>query len=392
MEFGRYLSEKESYKIRLRDYENLYVNLGGIQMLYKEFKKGINLGGWLSQYDCLPKPPKTQQELEEHLYSFLTKKDLEQITKWGFDHIRLPVSGYLLYNKEGRLLNKLPFHLIHQCISWCKELHLNIVLDIHDFWGNVYGAMDKPMPLLTDSELKQHFFSLWELLSEHLKGSRDIIIMFELLNEVSDASGHLWNRLWQETVQKIRRIDTKRWILVGSNGQNSVSYLPQLDITQDPNVFYNFHFYTPLSFTHQRAHFSEDMREFNQTISYPGDLSVFGDYLRHHPQFQDKHALTANETENDKNLMERLLRDAERFSLSCRTGLYCGEFGVINTAPPQDGARWISDLVHLLEQNKIGHALWNYKSLDFGLLDQKGHIVSEELVSKICDLNQNEGN
>lgn len=363
---------------------------GGIQMLFKEFRKGINIGGWLSQYDCLPKPPKTQWELEKHFNTFITKQDLERIAKWGFDHVRLPVSGYLLYDKDCKLLNELPVSLIDQCISWCEDCHLNMVLDLHDLWGNVYGAMDTPMPLLTDPALRNNFFSIWELLAEHLKGNHKINIMFELLNEVSDASEYLWNDLWQEAVRRIRWTDAKRWILVGSNGQNSVSYLHQMALLDDPYVFYNFHFYDPQAFTHQKAHFSEEMREFHQTVTYPGDLSAFREYLKQHPKFQSKHALIFNETVNDKNLMERLLADTETFAASCRSGLYCGEFGVMNTAPMQDAVRWIRDLVHMLEQRKIGHAMWNYKSLDFGLLDQNGLIVSEKLLDKILELNIDE--
>lgn len=97
--------------------------------------------------------------------------------------------------------------------------------------------------------------------------------------------------------------------------------------------------------------------------------------------------MTAKEKVNDRALMERLLADTEMFSVSCKSGLYCGEFGVIDTAPPQDAYRWIRDLVELLEQKGIGHAMWNYKSLDFGLLDQSGRIVSEELVENILSAN-----
>lgn len=114
-------------------------------MLLEKFRNGMNLGGWLSQYDCLPNPPKTRRELEEHFNTFLTKKDLERISSWGFDHVRLPISDYLLYDMERKSLAQLPMELIGQCISWCEEFHLNMVLDLHDLWGNVYGAMDTPM-------------------------------------------------------------------------------------------------------------------------------------------------------------------------------------------------------------------------------------------------------
>ena len=45
------------------------------------FRKGINLGGWMSQCDYSP----------EHLDTFITEPDFAQIAEWGFDHVRLPV-------------------------------------------------------------------------------------------------------------------------------------------------------------------------------------------------------------------------------------------------------------------------------------------------------------
>jgi hypothetical protein len=32
-----------------------------------------------------------------------------------------------------------------------------MVLDLHDLWGNVYGAMEEHMPLLTEENLKNRF-------------------------------------------------------------------------------------------------------------------------------------------------------------------------------------------------------------------------------------------
>ena len=45
------------------------------------FKKGVNLGGWLSQ-GPLDK---------EHLDTFITEKDIARIASWGLDHVRLPI-------------------------------------------------------------------------------------------------------------------------------------------------------------------------------------------------------------------------------------------------------------------------------------------------------------
>ena len=352
-------------------------------MLFGAFHSGVNVGGWLSQYDCLPEPPQTEEALQTHFRTYITREDLLRIASWGFDHIRLPVSGFLLYDPREDSLNPQILDYIDQCVFWCREAGLNMILDLHSAEGNVPGAMDVPMPLLVEDSLQQHFYSIWEKLAAPFQNEHSICLMFDLLNEVSDASGYLWNRLYKETVHRIRAIDPFRWILVGSNHMNSVAALRELDLLDDPLTFYNFHYYDPQVFTHQNAHFSDEMKEFGQTVTYPGNIAAFGEYLERHPEYQQKHALTMHEKRNDLALMERLLKDAESFVTYSGRGLYCGEFGVIDTAPPEEAVKWIRDLVHILDRNRIGHALWNYKAMDFGLLDAQGNPGSDLIIQEM---------
>ena len=357
-------------------------------MRFSNFQKGINLGGYLSQYDCIPEPPVTEQEMERHFASFITEEDIKRIAALGFDHVRVPVSGYLLWDREAGEMREKPLFLLDRCISWCETYHLSVIVDLHDIWGNKYGAMDEPMPLLTDPTLQEIFLSFWRKLSEHFQGQMEERMLFELLNEVSDAEGTLWNSLVGRALKEIRKIDKKRGILVGSNNQNSVMYLGQLELLDDPYVVYNFHYYEPLVFTHQKAHFSEELKEFNQTVAYPGDISGFASYLEKNPKWKDKYALTANETRNDHALMEKLLQEAVDFAEKSDCQLYCGEFGVIDTAPPEEAVKWLSDVIDFLDAHGIGHALWNYKSLDFGLVDVNGRTVSGVMLEFIKGKNK----
>lgn len=78
---------------------------------------------------------------------------------------------------------------VPRCIDWCRSCQLNIVLDLHDIYGNVYGAMEEPMPLLTEEVLQNRFVRVWELMAREFQDVTDVKVMFELLNEVSNASG-----------------------------------------------------------------------------------------------------------------------------------------------------------------------------------------------------------
>ena len=58
-------------------------------------KRGINLGGYLSQCDYS----------KEHLASFIHKEDLDRIAEMGFDHVRVPVD-YNVLETEDELPSK----------------------------------------------------------------------------------------------------------------------------------------------------------------------------------------------------------------------------------------------------------------------------------------------
>lgn len=367
-------------------------------MLCEDFKNGINLGGWLSQYEFLAEDPNSEEGLRAHFEAFITEEDIKRIRAWGFDHVRLPLSGYLLFDQGTCTLRPIALEQVHRCIEWCAAAGLNVVVDLHDFYGNVYGAMNEPMPLLADAELREQLVVAWRLIARELKDVEAPTLMFELLNEVSDASGAydlddptglrydearnaglLWNSLAGECLAAIREVDPDRLVLVGSNGQNSVAYLKQLHVFDDPRVVFGFHYYDPQAFTHQRASFSDEMCEYGQEVTYPGSIQGFSAYLKEHPAWRQKHALTCDELVNDRALMEKLLGFA--FDFKRRTGaeLYCGEFGVIGHAPGDSARRWAEDFTSILDSHGIGHALWTYKSLDFGLLDLAGNPASSLL-------------
>ena len=353
-------------------------------MLYDYFRNGINLGGWLSQYNCLPTPPKTSEQETAHFAAFITEKNIKQIASWGLDHVRLPVDHRFLENPQDPFaIRGEALRCIDLCADWCDKYHLNLIIDLHHAQGNVWGMMDEPMPLLTEKRCRNRFINIWEQLTRHFLGRSSPVVMFELLNEVSDGSGYLWNTLCKEALRHIRNIDADRLILIGSNGQNSAFCLKELELIDDPGVFYNFHFYDPQVFTHQKAHFSEEMKEFNQTVTYPGDISSFLPYLLERRQYLPKYSRVATELRNDRELMIRLLKDAADFVKYSGHELYCGEFGVIDSAPDKDAVAWIQDCIDFFDEHQIGHALWNYKELDFGFVDENDNVISQERVEAL---------
>jgi hypothetical protein len=60
--------------------------------------------------------------------------------------------------------------------------------------------------------------------------------------------------------------------------------------------------------------------------------------------------------------------------------LYCGEYGVIHNAEPEYNLAWKKDIYTIFEKYGIGRAVWSYKRMGFGIVDEHCKDVYEELV------------
>ena len=74
---------------------------------FKGFQKGVNLGGWISQFAKYD---------HEHFRSFIQKKDIAYIASLGFDHVRLPVDYNVLEDEEGNPLET-GFGYLRSCFA-----------------------------------------------------------------------------------------------------------------------------------------------------------------------------------------------------------------------------------------------------------------------------------
>ena len=81
-----------------------------------ELKKGINLGGFLSQ--CV--------HTKEHYDTFIVKDDIERIKSYGFDHVRLPIDSEVIEYSNGNVIEE-GYKKIEEVIGWTREEGLDII-------------------------------------------------------------------------------------------------------------------------------------------------------------------------------------------------------------------------------------------------------------------------
>lgn len=314
-------------------------------MEFKGYKKGVNLGGWLSQ--CC--------HTKEHYDSFISEEDIKTIAAWNTDHVRLPVDYNLLEDDSGNFKDD-GFAYIDNAVNWCKSAGLNIIIDLHKTAGYSFDKGENESGFFENSDLQERFMKLWEHIAERYAVS-DGTIAFELLNEVTEQSySATWNRLIRSCIERIRKLAPNTFILVGGYWQNSPDAVPDLEAPFDDKVIYNFHCYDPMNFTHQGAYWVDGMDTSFRMGFDKCDPPVTPEYF-----------------------IGRFTRAYEAAKKN-GTVLYCGEYGVIENAEPQDVVKWFKAINSAFEKLDISRAAWSYKKMDFGLADERMDGVRSELV------------
>jgi len=341
---------------------------------------GINLGGWISQY---------QKYDSAHFDSFILESDIQQIANWGFDHVRLPVDYPVLEDDERHgEYKESGFAYLDNCLQWCQKAGLRLVLDLHrapgySFTNTLEASQEQQNSLFNDPGMQERFISVWETITRRYLDQAEDALAFELLNEMVLPDSAPWNTLARQTINHIRSLDPSRLIVIGGNYYNAVTELKNIAVQDDPNLLHTFHFYEPMVVTHQKASWVLPMQEFNQGVEYPGIPQGLGDFLVAHPTYKPQ-LQSFVDFHIDQTYLREGLQPAVDFIKQKKQPLYCGEFGVIDQASMSTRINWNRDFIALLREFGIGYAYWTYKAMDFGLVDQLGQVVDDKLIKVIA--------
>ena len=333
------------------------------------FKRGINLGGWLSQ--CL------DHYNEEHYSTFILEEDIKEIAGWGLDHVRLPIDYNVIQNEDGSFMET-GFKHIDDAVLWTEKYGLNIILDIHKSKGYVFDDKNY-CSLFVDGQEQEDFISLWKELARRYGEKNNIV--FELLNEVTSVEfAKPWNEIAARTIPEIRAIAPTTRIIIGGIFNNSIYGLTLLDKPYDENMVFTFHCYSPLVFTHQKAGWVPELPS-DFTCKFPIPIKEMRQHSynyfaeRYDEEFEGLDGLI-DET-FFKNMFDRAINTAEKYDVP----LYCGEYGVIDQADPESTVAWYESIHKAMEECNISRAAWTYKKMDFGITQECVASVKDKLIS-----------
>jgi len=157
-----------------------------------------------------------------------------------------------------------------------------------------------------------------------------------------------------QCIRRIRKLAPEHLILVGGYHNNSAHAVPALDPPADSRVIYNFHCYLPLEFTHQGATWVPDL--------------------------VDKCPVSLAEVNLPEDYFDQVFAPAIEAARRNGTELYCGEYGVIEKATPEDTVSWYRMIHEAFERHGISRSAWSYRAMNFGLSDPRLDGVREELI------------
>lgn len=329
--------------------------------MLQERLKGLNLGGWFSQVDCIEeKDPHSFPGLQKHIQTFLGPEDFARIQKWGFNHVRLPVDYFNMFQGAELKPDEGMFKLLDKALDDAAKAGLQVILDLHKCPGHDFhkGTVEE-QPFFVDPACRADAGRVWTYLAERYADRPTV--MMEILNEPTATDSQVWDKVKDEMFWHIRKAAPKNTIVVGSNRWNSASEFDYLTPLEDDNVLYSFHFYNPVVFTHQKAPWIHN-NAFNFDLPYPGEYNLPGELGNRLPKDQGYW---------DRSRMEQELDAVLRFRARYKVPVACNEFGVFSGGPARvSQMNWMNDFMAILRDAGIGYSYWNYKNLDFGVISQ----------------------
>jgi aryl-phospho-beta-D-glucosidase BglC (GH1 family) len=309
-----------------------------------------------------------------------SEADYRMIRGLGMNAVRFYLNDGL-FEDDGApgVLKPSGFAWLDQNVAWAKANGIYLVLNLHvppgGFQSN--GGGDA---LWRVRENRRRFTALWRAIALRYAGE-PTIAGYDLLNEpVAASSPSQWETLARTTVAAIREVDPRHAIFV--ERLNAVGAGTSVDWTEDQNgemnfflvddtnVVYEFHFYKPFQFTHQRATWVPPLRGLE--TNYPGPFTDWD----------------GRRKVGDRTYLEKEL--APYFAFGARHGvpLFLGEFGVIRHGyePGRNGVGWTSDVIDLATAHGVSFTYHAYHEWTFGLWANDGALPPGDLNQPLAEL------
>lgn len=328
----------------------------------EHLRHGINTSEWFAQ--------EPGRYTAERLRNYTDVNDIALIKQMGFDHIRLsidpePLTQPLIWNPKGAAYDVFLSEL-DRIVNAAESQGLAVIIDVHP-------QSDLKRRVREETGFADKFADLWRALATHYVKLNPDLTFFEVMNEPEDQDAAQWMGIQAHLVAAIRSVAPQNTIIVSGARYSDIDQLLQLEALADPNLIYNFHFYTPHNFTHQGASWSSEL-EFHLTkgVPYPVKPEDAARLREQVPTPLEKYEITQYAYDNwDADRIASEIDIAAEWARDRHVPLTCNEFGAYRVyANPEQRAAWIRDVRTIMEKDGIGWTMWDYRG-GFGVVHKE---------------------
>lgn len=315
----------------------------------QRLERGVNVCRWFR------KPP---EHSDAFYLNHITDEEMESMRKLGLRHVRLGIGPPEIFGDGYGTLDVLKAGFIDKAIARFLKHDIAVVVDLHNEDRSYVEGKSEGERLVAN----------WVAFAKHLSKTDPNRVFLELVNEpVFGGKEQDWFALQRQLVREVRKVAPKHTLILTGPNWGGPAGLAKLVPVDDDNVVYSFHFYEPYVFTHQGATWAGPTYRPLRGVPYPSDPEQIEPLLEGLP----KGSREALEQYGSDRWDATLLK--EKFSVATDWGkrhgvpLYCGEFAVLpKFAKPEPMANWYRDMGDLLDESKVGWAVWGWDE-PFGL-------------------------
>lgn len=190
----------------------------------------------------------------------MREDDFKTLHEWGATLLRFQmvrdwhgVNGNQDLDEYDRWLEGRLDHFDTVVLPLACKYGMMVVLDLHVPPGGYDASHEANM--FHDARFANHFVKIWRRIARRFRG-REGIYGYDLVNESLQARaavpGCELQTLMRRAAKAVRAEDPATPIIVESNHCGSPAFFADLEPLPFVNVIYQFHFYWPWEFTHQR--------------------------------------------------------------------------------------------------------------------------------------------